>query len=475
MWLIKTHTQHPTSLRVPSPAQQGRKALAAELAALQAQHARQSAASQREARTLLDSRDSLQNEMSAARAATAEREAALHAEAEAHAREESRLQQELSSMQGAAAETEATLQQEIDSLAKEKARLQRDAKATQSDLARQLLTNVESHATEKGRLQRELDILHAAAVKTEADLRLEAQMQSDEQGKLQRELSGLAVKHKAAAQAAQTAQEQVRDLEEQLNDLQEEHAEEVAQLEQQVKDVKAELAEQLAAEVESQISLKGRMQQQLAALRAEHEAAVQRGTQAAQERDQAAQDARLAQEQLKEVEARLQRSIEGAQQKQRDLEERLQRTEQFADSTMASEAATKEQLTMSEKALTVSLLLYICSLMGFEARAASGCLQNVQMQNYRPVKGNWQTVFDDEWCSLQEERRSKDELKTMLAVAMLAEKDVGGKLTEVRAELAATESRLAKAEAALQVSQATRISHPDTYVRICTFLWDLPW
>ena len=252
---------------MPSPAQQGRKALAAELAALQAQHARQSAASQREARTLLDSRDSLQNEMSAARAATAEREAALHAEAEAnakeaeaHAREESRLQQELSLMQGAAAETEATLQQQLDSLAKEKACLQRDAKATQSDLARQLLTNVESHATEKARLQRELDILHAAAVKTEADLRLEAQMQSDEQGKLQRELSGLAVKHKAAAQAAQTAQEQVRDLEEQLYDLQEEHAEEVAQLEQQVKDVKAELAEQLAAEVEYQISLKGRMQ-----------------------------------------------------------------------------------------------------------------------------------------------------------------------------------------------------------------------
>ena len=265
-------------------------------------------------------------------------------------------------MQEAAAETEAALQQRIGSLVKEKACLQRDAKATQSDLARQLLSNVESHATEKARLQRELDTLHAAAVKTEADLRLEAQLQSDEQGKLQRELSGLAVKHKAAAQAAETAQEQVRDLEEQLLDLQDEHAEEVAQLEQQVKDVKAELAEQLAAEVESQISLKGRMQQQLAALRAEHEVAVQRGTQAAQERDQAAQDARLAQEQLKDVEARLQRSIEGAQQKQRDLEERLQRTEQFADSTMASEAAAKEQLTKSEKALMVSLLLYIRSL-----------------------------------------------------------------------------------------------------------------
>ena len=467
---------------MPSPAQQGRKALAAELAALQAQHARQSAASQREARTLLDSRDSLQNEMSAARAATAEREAALHAEAEAnakeaeaHAREESRLQQELSLMQGAAAETEATLQQQLDSLAKEKACLQRDAKATQSDLARQLLTNVESHATEKARLQRELDILHAAAVKTEADLRLEAQMQSDEQGKLQRELSGLAVKHKAAAQAAQTAQEQVRDLEEQLYDLQEEHAEEVAQLEQQVKDVKAELAEQLAAEVESQISLKGRMQQQLAALRAEHAAAVQRGTQAVQERDQAAQDARLAQEELKEIEARLQRSIEGAQQKQRDLEERLQRTEQFADSTMASEAATKEQLTMSEKALTVSLLLYISSLTGFEPRAASGCLWNLQMQSYKPVEGNRLTVSDDKRCLLQEERRSKDELKAMLAVAVLAEKDVGGKLTEVRAELAATESRLAKAEAALQVSQAKHISHSDTYIHICACLWDLPW
>ena len=97
------------------------------------------------------------------------------------------------------------------------------------------------------------------------------------------------------------------------------------------------------------------------------------------------------------------------------------------------------------------------------------------MQNCRSVKGNWQTVFDDEWCSLQEERRSKDELKAMLAVAVLAEKDVGGKLTEVRAELAATESRLAKAEAALQVSQAKHISHPDTYIHICACLWDLPW
>lgn len=36
---------------------------------------------------------------------------------------------------------------------------------------------------------------------------------------------------------------------------------------------------------------------------------------------------------------------------------------------------------------------------------------------------------------------------------LVAEKDVSGKLTEVRAEMAATEFRLAKAEAALQVSQ----------------------
>ena len=90
-------------------------------------------------------------------------------------------------------------------------------------------------------------------------------------------------------------------------------------------------------------------------------------------------------------------------------------------------------------------------------------------------KGNWLTVFDDDGCSLQEEKRSKDELKAMLAVAVLAEKDVGGKLIEVRAELAAAESRLAKAEAALQVSQITHISHPDTYVYICACLQDLPW
>ena len=63
-------------------------------------------------------------------------------------------------------------------------------------------------------------------------------------------------------------------------------------------------------------------------------------------------------------------------------------------------------------------------------------------------------MFDDRWCSLQEERRVKDELKAMLAAAVAAEKGIDKKFTEVRAELAATESRLAKAEAAVQVSNS---------------------
>ncbi len=41
----------------------------------------------------------------------------------------------------------------------------------------------------------------------------------------------------------------------------------------------------------------------------------------------------------------------------RDLEERLLRTEQFADSTMASEAKAREQVTRLEGALAVSPLL----------------------------------------------------------------------------------------------------------------------
>ena len=40
----------------------------------------------------------------------------------------------------------------------------------------------------------------------------------------------------------------------------------------------------------------------------------------------------------------------------RDLEERLLRTEQFADSTMASETKAREQVTRLEGALTVSSL-----------------------------------------------------------------------------------------------------------------------
>ena len=52
----------------------------------------------------------------------------------------------------------------------------------------------------------------------------------------------------------------------------------------------------------------------------------------------------------------------------------------------------------------------------------------------------------------------------MLAAAVMAEKDAGGKLAEVRAELAATGSRLAKAEAALQVRQLTSLSR---FITLC--------
>ena len=62
----------------------------------------------------------------------------------------------------------------------------------------------------------------------------------------------------------------------------------------------------------------------------------------------------------------------------------------------------------------------------------------------------------------------------MLAAAVVAEKDASGKLTEVRAEMAATEFRLAKAEAALQVSHVICPSRDGTHVSFCARLWDLP-
>jgi len=65
---------------------------------------------------------------------------------------------------------------------------------------------------------------------------------------------------------------------------------------------------------------------------------------------------------------------------------------------------------------------------------------------------------------LQEERNTKGELKQLLTSTVQSERAAEKKLADVSAELEAASSRLAKAEAALQVSFGPRPCAPELHI-----------
>ena len=68
---------------------------------------------------------------------------------------------------------------------------------------------------------------------------------------------------------------------------------------------------------------------------------------------------------------------------------------------------------------------------------------------------------------LQEERTAKGELKQLLASTVQSERAADKKLAEVSAELEAASAKLAKAEAALQVSATLSTDFRDLAILLC--------